>query len=306
MKKLFITGALFLFAITAEAQITIYNGNSSLSSGRTVSLGSFSLHFRPLSGTGLYLTSTGFVGLGTQFPSEKLEVLGNMQSTMGIFTNSLPQQNFSSYTDRNYKCTVLSAGTLLNSAQRARTFQFMDFPQSNLDPTPTVFLDIEDRNYKSRMSFWARMNSESAFTLFDKAQTENFKVYENGNGNVTLTMAKPNSYVCIGTSSYMDGSDVYKLSVSGNIRAHRVKVYTTWADYVFEEDYQLPTLDEVEKHIKQKGHLKDIPSAKEVEENGIELGEMNKLLLQKIEELTLYTIELNKELNELKKQVNNK
>jgi hypothetical protein len=65
-------------------------------------------------------------------------------------------------------------------------------------------------------------------------------------------------------------------------------------------DYKLPTLKEVEMYIKENGHLKDIPSAKDVEKNGIELGEMNKLLLQKIEELTLYTIGLRKELDAIK------
>jgi len=62
----------------------------------------------------------------------------------------------------------------------------------------------------------------------------------------------------------------------------------------------LPTLEEVEKHIIEKGHLKGIPSAGDVAQNGIELGEMNKLLLQKIEELTLYLIEQNKETQKLK------
>lgn len=88
--------------------------------------------------------------------------------------------------------------------------------------------------------------------------------------------------------------------------AHRVKVYTTWADYVFKEDYDLPTLQEVEQHIKENGHLKDIPSEAEVLKNGIELGEMNKLLLQKVEELTLYIIDLNKQVEGLKTQVNTK
>jgi len=105
-----------------------------------------------------------------------------------------------------------------------------------------------------------------------------------------------NSNVGIGTSSFTDGSDTFRLSVKGAIRADRVKVYTTWADFVFEKKYQLPTLEQVEKHIQENGHLKDIPSAKEVEENGIDLGEMNKKLLQKVEELTLYLIEMNKEL----------
>lgn len=115
--------------------------------------------------------------------------------------------------------------------------------------------------------------------------------------------------VGIGTESHIDTNDnnqEYKLSVDGRIRAHAVKVYTTWADYVFEKDYNLPTLEEVEQHIKDKGHLKDIPSAKEVEANGIDVGEMNKLLLQKIEELTLYTIEQQKQINELSVIIKNK
>ena len=108
----------------------------------------------------------------------------------------------------------------------------------------------------------------------------------------------------IGTNSFVDGSDTYKLSVEGKVRAHAVKVYTDWADFVFEPSYNLPSLNEVENFIKANGHLKDIPSAKEVEENGIEVGEMNKLLLQKIEELTLYVIKLQKEVDTLKKNSN--
>ncbi len=88
----------------------------------------------------------------------------------------------------------------------------------------------------------------------------------------------------------------YRLAVNGNIHTKEVKVdLDGWADYVFSEGYQLPTLEEVKKHIDEKGHLPNIPSAKEVETNGIQLGEMNKLLLEKIEELTLYVIELKKE-----------
>lgn len=88
----------------------------------------------------------------------------------------------------------------------------------------------------------------------------------------------------------------WRLAVNGKIRAKEVKVETNWADFVFEKDYKLPTLKEVEKHIKEKGHLKDIPNAKEVEKNGVFLGVMSSKLLQKIEELTLYTISQEKKL----------
>lgn len=101
-----------------------------------------------------------------------------------------------------------------------------------------------------------------------------------------------NKSVGINTS----GTGSHKLAVGGSIGAQEIKVEVGgWSDFVFEEDYNIPTLEEVEKHIQEKGHLQDIPSAKEVEENGIYLGEMNAKLLQKIEELTLYVIELKKE-----------
>ena len=95
-----------------------------------------------------------------------------------------------------------------------------------------------------------------------------------------------------------------KLSVNGTIRSKEVKVESTgWADYVFEETYVLPTLQEVENHIEEYGHLQDIPSAQEVEEEGIQLGEMNAKLLQKIEELTLYLIEQNKQNQDQQAQI---
>ena len=94
-----------------------------------------------------------------------------------------------------------------------------------------------------------------------------------------------------------------KLAVNGNIHAKEVKVdLVGWPDYVLKKGYNLPTLEEVEMHIKEKGHLINIPSAKEVEANGVELGEMNKLLLEKIEELTLYTIQQQRDLDDQKKK----
>ncbi|WP_299189856.1 hypothetical protein [uncultured Aquimarina sp.] len=97
-----------------------------------------------------------------------------------------------------------------------------------------------------------------------------------------------------------------KLAVNGNIHTKEVKVdLIGWADYVFKEDYDLPTLEQVENHITTKGHLINIPSAAEVAENGIQLGEMNAKLLEKIEELTLYTIEQEKRIKSLEEKLNN-
>ncbi|MDN5480947.1 MAG: hypothetical protein L0G30_05155 [Chryseobacterium sp.] len=105
--------------------------------------------------------------------------------------------------------------------------------------------------------------------------------------------------------STSDGTK-YKLFVKEGIRTEKVKVDIAsangWADYVFKKDYKLSTLDAVEKHIEEKGHLPNIPSAQEVVKNGINLGEMDAKLLEKIEELTLYVIQLNKGFKQLREE----
>ncbi|OYQ33023.1 hypothetical protein CHU92_13970 [Flavobacterium cyanobacteriorum] len=339
MKNLFSAGFFLLFLQFSNAQTTIYTGDGTLSATRTVTMNGKHLTFKPTTGSVFINGSNGNVGINTSSPSEKLDVNGSIRASSAKLSNSLSNgQTFTSWEDRNLKCQVLTGGMVIDVPSQARLLNFFDFPSSNYNPTPEVFFTIADRSAKNRFAFNAEQGSGGYFRLFDKNQEINFRVTDDGNSSVTIDLPKTNSRIVvggwanylpehkfvvrgssmiegnvltdsnigIGTSSFTDGSDNYRLSVNGNIRAYRVKVYTTWADYVFEDDYELPTLEEVEQHIKEKGHLKDIPSAKEVEAKGIELGEMNKLLLQKIEELTLYTIELNKELKILKEQLNKK
>lgn len=127
-----------------------------------------------------------------------------------------------------------------------------------------------------------------------------------GDWSKPVFTVRTNGKVLIGTSwnnSALSGcSDCneYRLFVKDGIKAEKVKVEVPsahgWADYVFNKDYKLNSLEEVEKHIHEKGHLPNIPSADEVVRNGINLGEMDAKLLEKIEELTLYSIEQNKQL----------
>lgn len=103
------------------------------------------------------------------------------------------------------------------------------------------------------------------------------------------------------------GVDVsaYNLFVKGGIltEAVRVSLESAWADYVFEKNYDLKPLSEVEQFIIDNGHLPNVPSAKQVKEQGIDLGEMAKIQQEKIEELTLYIIELNKKLEAQEKKI---
>jgi len=97
------------------------------------------------------------------------------------------------------------------------------------------------------------------------------------------------------------------LAVKGQVHAQEVKVdlNVPGPDYVFEKDYQLTSLEEIKNYIDQNKHLPEVPSAKEMEKNGVQLGEMNMLLLKKIEELTLYVIDLKRENEVLKKRMDN-
>ncbi len=93
----------------------------------------------------------------------------------------------------------------------------------------------------------------------------------------------------------------FRCSPTGQVRAKEIRVtLTNWSDFVFDEDYRLPSLTELERYVKENRHLPDIPTESEVRQGGVDLGEMNALLLKKVEELTLYIIDLQKQIDELK------
>jgi len=123
------------------------------------------------------------------------------------------------------------------------------------------------------------------------------------NGNVICESLTANQKVGIGMAPPAVGN--YNLYVKGGILTEEVKVQlqANWPDYVFAKDYKLSSLKEVETFISKNQHLPDLPSAENVKQDGINLGEMNSILLKKIEELTLYVIELEKKYVNLESRV---
>lgn len=112
-------------------------------------------------------------------------------------------------------------------------------------------------------------------------------------GNVSANGSANNYFngnVLIGKTSQTNSS--YKLDVNGNIRANQVTVNATGADYVFDPEYKLPSIDSLSEYIKIHHHLPGIPSAEEMRQNGMNVGEVYMKLLEKVEEMTLYTIEM--------------
>jgi len=95
----------------------------------------------------------------------------------------------------------------------------------------------------------------------------------------------------------------HKLDVNGTIRAKEVIVESGWADFVFEPGYKLPDLAEVETHIQTHGRLPDVPSAEEVQGRGLSLGESQRILMRKVEEMTLYMIQLESRNRELEARI---
>ncbi|TAG00241.1 MAG: hypothetical protein EAZ44_09605 [Cytophagia bacterium] len=123
-----------------------------------------------------------------------------------------------------------------------------------------------------------------------------------GNGDITT-----NGKVGIGVDFNRRNANWtgYRLYVREGIRTEKVRIDVAndfnWADFVFEKNYKLKSLKEVEQFIIKNKHLPDVPSAQTIQKEGIDIAEMQKIQMQKIEELTLYLIELKKENEEIKK-----
>ncbi|MCH2194747.1 hypothetical protein [Kordia sp.] len=127
---------------------------------------------------------------------------------------------------------------------------------------------------------------------------------DNGKVSIGLDPNNPNSF----PRATLSGD--YNLYVGRGILTEKARVAVRssddWADYVFKDDYHLLTLSQVEKHIQEKGHLPNVPSAEEIVNSGIDVAKMDAKLMEKIEELTLYVIQLKKENEEIKALLKNK
>jgi hypothetical protein len=128
---------------------------------------------------------------------------------------------------------------------------------------------------------------------------DKFVVYGDGHTVIGTPSSTPSIY----SSSNTGG---YSLYVQGGVLAERYKCALSstsdWSDYVFDKNYKLTPLSDVEAYIKTNKHLPGVPSAEDVHCEGIDMAQMDATLLKKIEELTLYTLELKKEIDLLKSQ----
>ena len=255
------------FTLTAsgtEALIKVYAGAPSVT-GEAVLIDAISI--QELDGsapTAPTLSSTGHTDttadLSWSGATDNVGVTGYI-----VYQNNVVLAN--NITSTSYQVTGLSAATAYDFKVRALDADGNESGDSNIVSVTTT--SGSGGGSGSTSSIWSESGSTASYS----------------------------GEVAIGRSTVPSG---YKMAIDGKLITEEVRVEAsdTWPDYVFEEDYELPTLDEIQKHIEENGHLPNVPSAQEVQENGIEVGAMNKLLLEKIEELTLYLIKLKEERNE--------
>ncbi len=203
--------------------------------------------------------TNGYLGIGTALPPAKLTVSGtSLNSIVG-------QTNISAYTSNSIRM-ISSSGT---NSQDGIMYQ----SGSNGGGAGIAF--GRGGSWDTFMSFYTNYNQNGGTGNI----IERMRLDENGNLGIGTTDTKG-----------------YKLGVNGTAIFTKavVKNYNNWPDFVFLQNYELPSLSSLETYINENKHLPDVASAEEVEKDGIDLGSTQAALLRKIEELTLYVIEQDK------------
>ena len=252
-------------------------------------------------------TNTGNVGIGTSSPAQLLELYrnnadvairfhdpGDQHYTMGMDYSDGRKFKIARGSDfSDTKLTITPAGDVGigttgpdNKAHIAQDLNWTTLSQGQLKISGTT-----DEN----QALWIGYDNTDNYGFID--------VGDVGTAYQNLALCQGGGKVGIGTTTFASG---YLLSVDGKVIAEEFKVQDSgsWPDHVFQAGYDLMPLPEVERYIAEHQHLPDVPSAEEVAADGLSLGKTQALLLQKIEELTLYMIDLKKENEALKARMN--
>lgn len=249
----------------------------------------------------LKLQENGNLGLGKTSPAYRLDVAGTVNAS-AFYLNGQPFDPGEDIWLLSGNDTYYNAGNVgIGTATPSETLHVNGAVRGNQSgalriSTGQGYVDIGPQDLQA-----VQFNTDRAKFYFQRGLTidegllssndEDLQLQTEGTTRLRISRATGN--VGIGLDPRAD----YKLAVEGHIGAREVNVNRdTWPDYVFEEGYDLPSLEDTQSFIEQNGHLPNMPSAGEVVEHGIDLGEMDARLLEQVEQLTLHTIAQEKEL----------
>jgi hypothetical protein len=271
----------------------------------------------------LRIKANGNVGIGTITPETKLEVSSDVSLTSG---SGIGQIRISGATNKN---KMLSLGYTTDNIGFIQSLENnVAYNILALNPSGgSVGIGASAPNAKLQVSTNIDLGISDGFKILGFSDTKALINIGDDNLVTTKFIRTSANVMKMVTSNHLNypfgfvgnynfegnvGFGVitmpagYKLAVGGNIIAEKVKVRKQsagWPDFVFKKDYKLMSLPEIEAFVNKNSHLPEIPSAAEVEKEGQDLGEMNRLLLKKVEELTLYLIEQNKEIKTIKDEL---
>lgn len=233
----------------------------------------------------LTILSSGNTGIGTTYPTQRLSVNGSINLENPTGGNYLGFGIVGSSEYNTLGSMYSSAGLVLaHGLKPSTTVAGLTYSYGNMSRNAIV---LGDNFSFGGIKFYTKSASEETVGAPFVAEAA-MQLTDGGN-------------LLIGKTS--QANTAYKVDINGKVRANEIVVNTTGADFVFESGYPLRPIADLEKFVKQNRHLPEIPSAKTMQQEGVGISDLQTRLLQKVEELTLYIIQQQKEIDELKKKV---